>query len=782
MDNTINQLPIIFESLQKNIAEAEQIRRKRRLVFNLSQLEQGKFEVLKNGEFTKDVVGWLQAETSDNKERIRMLVILGQGIFSEEIEMRERALMVYSLIAEWSLEQGIKEIIFILADKFTEWLEFEKELLPGFEIMIKHMEALAEWFLRNALFEDAENIIERFSMIQTGRLEKSNTIKGIVSKSLVTLTRKEIVEKITDGYLFEDENQKTYKNILIFLGEKAATYLLNRVIQSHSRVERIALINLLPRFGATIVPVLKNLLESKPPWGVLRNVIYIVSELENDDELYSLIQPYFKHSDKRVQHEMICCVVKFGGSGMQQRLLEGLSSVDASLKVHLVRILVEQGERDDATFAAFCDLAAQKDTFPPAVEEELLRAIIAAFKYFPSDSTVKILQKMRRDYFEDKTKERIVFQIESVLSVLEPQLRHSRQHIDIPKENISFDSDPLRKQLAMKKVQEIEGEVRDFVRAGDSEQAGELIYSHAVDATVERDFITAEILRDRLLEINPMALAEVLQLGELIEEHKTTSITGHHIEIWRELYDEMTTGQFNALYYALVQENYKKGDIIIGAGETDCSLFFLNSGFVSVSCNSGGNEVFLKKMQPSDIIGSEQFFSTSVWTVTLKAFSEVQVHVLEYDVMKKISKEFPGLESKLKKYCQKYDKVQDLLEMSGSDRREYPRYPVSLMIENVLLDPFGNKGKRSFKGELLDISKAGLAFTIRITSNINAKLLLGRQINTAITINGEELPKCSGLIVGVRSHDAVRHDFSIHVKLAKKIDQIIFDSIIAVNN
>ena len=172
MDNTINQLPIIFESLQKNIAEAEEIRRKRRLVFNLSQLEQGKFEVLKNGEFTKDVVGWLQAETSDNKERTRMLVILGQGIFSEEIEMRERALMVYSLIAEWSLEQGIKEIIFILADKFTEWLEFEKELLPGFEIMIKRMEALAEWFLSNALFEDAENIIERFSMIQTGRLEK----------------------------------------------------------------------------------------------------------------------------------------------------------------------------------------------------------------------------------------------------------------------------------------------------------------------------------------------------------------------------------------------------------------------------------------------------------------------------------------------------------------------------------------------------------------------------------------------------------------------------------
>ena len=336
----------------------------------------------------------------------------------------------------------------------------------------------------------------------------------------MTLTRKEIVEKITDGYLFEDENQKTYKNILVFLGGKAATYLLNRVIQSHSRVERIALINLLPRFGTNIVPVLKNLLESNPPWGVLRNVIYIVSELENDDELYSLIRPYFKHADKRVQHEMICCVVKFGGSEMQQRLLEGLSSVDASLKVHLVRILVEQGERDDATFSAFCDLATKRDTFPPAAEEELLQAIITAFKYFPADNTLKILQKMRREFFEDKTKDRIVFQIESALSVLEPQLRHSRQHIDIPKENISFDSDPLRKQLALKKVQEIEGEIRDFVRAGDSEQAGELIYSHAVDATVERDFITAEILRDRLLEINPMALAEVLQLGELIEEHK----------------------------------------------------------------------------------------------------------------------------------------------------------------------------------------------------------------------------------------------------------------------
>ena len=58
----------------------------------------------------------------------------------------------------------------------------------------------------------------------------------------------------------------------------------------------------------------------------------------------------------------------------------------------------------------------------------------------------------------------------------------------------------------------------------------------------------------------------------------------------------------------------------------------------------------------------------------------------------------------------KFDIIPDLVRMAGSDRREYPRYPVSLIINNMLLDPFGQTGKKTFRGEMIDISKGGLGF------------------------------------------------------------------------
>jgi hypothetical protein len=98
----------------------------------------------------------------------------------------------------------------------------------------------------------------------------------------------------------------------------------------------------------------------------------------------------------------------------------------------------------------------------------------------------------------------------------------------------------------------------------------------------------------------------------------------------------------------------------------------------------------------------------------------------------------------------------------------------------MLLDPFGNKGKRSFNGELFDISRQGLAFTIRISNTDNARLLLGRHIMTTIIIGDEELTQQYGVIVGVRLYEPIKQDYSVHVKLSKKIDQAIFKRIVSI--
>lgn len=194
---------------------------------------------------------------------------------------------------------------------------------------------------------------------------------------------------------------------------------------------------------------------------------------------------------------------------------------------------------------------------------------------------------------------------------------------------------------------------------------------------------------------------------------------------------------------------------------------------------SSGNEVFLEKMKPGSIIGGEQFFATSVWTITLRALSEVSVHILDHQKFKTVDEDFPEIQPVLQKYSQNHERVPSLVKMSGDDRRDFPRYAVSLVTEHILLDQYGNKGKRNFKGELIDISEGGFSFSIRIANEKNARELLGRQILTSMSVDNAIIPQCNGVIVGVREYAVVEQGFAVHVKLSKRIDDAVIKKVVS---
>ncbi len=83
---------------------------------------------------------------------------------------------------------------------------------------------------------------------------------------------------------------------------------------------------------------------------------------------------------------------------------------------------------------------------------------------------------------------------------------------------------------------------------------------------------------------------------------------------------------------------------------------------------------------------------------------------------------------------------------------------------------------------MTDISRNGFAFIIKISSRKNTKLLPGRQIFSELQMaDGEVLVECSGVIVGVRYHDVIAKDSTIHVKLSQKIENTAFSRIIALH-
>jgi len=148
------------------------------------------------------------------------------------------------------------------------------------------------------------------------------------------------------------------------------------------------------------------------------------------------------------------------------------------------------------------------------------------------------------------------------------------------------------------------------------------------------------------------------------------------------------------------------------------------------------------------------------------------MQVLRRENFLKIEKQLPDLEEKLFEFCKKKDIVPDLIKMSGRDRRDCARYPASITVNNILLDPYGgSKGRRVFQGEMLDISRGGLSFSIRISKKENAHLLLGRQLISEIKYKGKEILKAFGLIVGVNFQHEIVKEYSVHVKFYSELEQ-----------
>jgi CRP-like cAMP-binding protein len=774
-----NQNNDVLESVKQSIEKAEKERRKIRFEHNFVKLQQGGVQVLQNDEFLTDFLDYLKSIEELVSENDKVAVsCLKRAVVIEEVTIRERALAILSQYSQFVHDRNNQLGISTVVDCFHNWLLFETEVLPGSIVLYKRIEEVMEWLIYKGHVKEAAGVLLILSQIYLGQIDKNPAIRGMVGKSIDTLKKKSILETLTDGYLSENENKPYYKKFLTLLGSGSINYLLNRVISSHSRKERLAIVDLIQLYGDEAIPILLKCLQTDPSWSVVRNVIYILAEIGGLD-VYKKIEVYCKYPDERVQLEVVRFISRFKGEEKNNHLIHALAIVGERLKIHVLRLLTEQEVKNEDTFNAIRDLAELRANFSASTGVELLSAIITSLKFFPCRESVDLLQEMRSDYSRSVSGRQIVLLINEALNIIEPQIRHSHQKNSIIDDMVSFESDPVAKQMARSVLHDVEQQVQKYIEKGQQKEAGGLIYDQAVAALNHKDYSVAETLRDRLLEVNPLALSEVIQLGELIEEHKSSSITSHHIEIWNELYEEMTSEEFSTLYYALRLETFNKDDVIVKSGETDTNLYFVNSGYLSLSCFAGGKEIFLKRMQPSDILGGDQFFSASVWTVTLKALSAVQLHVLDQVKWNEIVEMEPGIEEKLQRYCEKHKNISQLLKMSGDDRRDYPRHSVSLITKNMLLDPYGKKTKRTFNGELLDISKGGLAFTIRFAKKDNAKMLLGRQIITTITVDGKEMKPCSGVIVGVKIYDPMMYDFSVHVKLSKKLDDSLLVNIIS---
>lgn len=314
-----------------------------------------------------------------------------------------------------------------------------------------------------------------------------------------------------------------------------------------------------------------------------------------------------------------------------------------------------------------------------------------------------------------------------------------------------------------------EEEIFQLAAKGNTDAAKKQLFDLVVSCARKKDFSNAERLRERIYEIDPMALMEIIQSGDIIEEEKSGAISSDHLQIWANLLKVMTVEEFNAIYHEMEERAYKPEEVIISQGSKNDKLFFINQGSVRVSHKGGEKELFVKNLESGDIAG-ENFFNASVCTVSLTAQQQTSISVLNRESMGLLEQRMPGIESKLLGYYSRYSDLYAEMKKKGMDRRIHERYKLDRKIQLQIVDD-NKRVLSSFKGALTDISQGGLSFSVRITKKENSRLLLGRNILISIPMTGLADTILGGLVIGVQVFDLVLSDYSVHVKFKKQLEE-----------
>lgn len=479
--------------------------------------------------------------------------------------------------------------------------------------------------------------------------------------------------------------------------------------------------------------------------------------------------------------KMACINVqeKLGETVVRKRvLLKMLAEAEETLKPHVIKALAPLADRE--VTAILIDLLQKEAQFDPQNRDKLQLSLCETLGHSSSYGALDALNEFLSEYGPGKG---------PLHDAVEKAARVSVQQLELemPVTGKASDSQagetdqkaesrtavqPARQKHHVAEAMPEQQRIEELLGAGRKNEAISLIMQNIETAAGEKQFHRAERLRDWLIRIDSMSLREIIRAAEIIEEAKRTSISSEHVVIWRDLAQTLSSEEFSSLYHAMTPRNYADGEMVATQGEFLSSLFFVNSGRVQLYAVSQDREIPLKIIGPGEIMGVGTFFEISVWTVNARSMG-AEISVLSWEKLQGQKEAYPALYSKLMDFCARFQSPDTLFSRTRRTRRRFERKKTSGRATIILLDEQGKETGIGAKGDLLDISRGGLSFSLRFSKKKNAAALLGKQIRVNIRTDASRTSfSCNAVVKAVRCHDFVGNDYSVHVEFQDELSQM----------
>jgi len=292
------------------------------------------------------------------------------------------------------------------------------------------------------------------------------------------------------------------------------------------------------------------------------------------------------------------------------------------------------------------------------------------------------------------------------------------------------------------------------------------------------DFAQAEELREKMIELAPMSLKEIIGSAELIEQEKSIRLDPAHLEIWNKLYQTLTEEERNCLFYSLKKIILPAKKIILLHQKFNNRLFFIDKGQITVYRQKENKNVILTQLGPGELLGEYTFCTISLCSASAASLTETHLYYLERSATQSWEINHPALMNKLISFCKQEGHIDEIIKLKTQEEATYPRHSINGRVTANLLAKDGQKSATTFRGNLEDISRSGTCFQFKCSKETTARALLNRDLLISFSIEKEEIPltfSATGKIIQVSFH--LYNDYSLHIQFNSLLPHEIIEKL-----
>ncbi|RJO74558.1 MAG: hypothetical protein C4523_00480 [Myxococcales bacterium] len=290
------------------------------------------------------------------------------------------------IIAEVVFHEHVGDLVDGMIQRMVE----EKEYSTIYTACAEFLEKLCKELIFNEKYDAAKKIVGLFHEHADPKIDRHYDQKKHAFRVIDSIASEEVTRMLLTVYQHgEEEARQEVGALIVKLGQRMLTALLELLKSSEDRSMRRHIINLLKQMGQPVIEAIRlELTNAENAWYVVRNLVIMMSEMGGTEHA-EWLQPLLSHGEPRVRREAVKALAQLDPQGSVEFIRMALQDSDISVRGYTISTL--GALRDTPSIPQIAELIGKRTKMQVEEEEQLQLDAITAMAKMNDPSVVPYL-------------------------------------------------------------------------------------------------------------------------------------------------------------------------------------------------------------------------------------------------------------------------------------------------------------------------------------------------------------------------------------------------------